>query len=162
MPFRRVEIATPLPANVVRDRIRARLRPDVGFWDRVKTGLSPVADSQPFQGTLSETEFKLTRVIWYRNSFLPVVRGELRPGGGGGTIVRLTMRLQVSTAAFMVVWIGFVAVAVPWQRLYGPQGVNPNALTPIGMLLFGLLLTIVGFYPEARKAERLIRDAVAP
>ncbi|MHC5676375.1 hypothetical protein [Nostoc sp.] len=31
----------------------------------------------PYQGTISESGFQISRIIHYRNSFLPVIQGEL-------------------------------------------------------------------------------------
>lgn len=164
MPFRRVEIRTPLPVETVRDRIRQKVRPATtdGFWERLEAAIEPAADPSTFRGTVSENEFKIRRVIRYRNSFLPVIRGQLSTSVGGNTTIRLTMTLHVFAAAFMVFWLGSVAMAVPWQMLGQFESIDTRVLIPLGMVLFGIVLTITGFYPEARKAERILRDAVAP
>jgi hypothetical protein len=53
-------------------------------------------------------------------------------------------------AVFMAVWFGMAG------QLSSPEG----SIVPWGMLMFGVVLTLAGFIPEALKAKRLISEAV--
>ena len=70
------------------------------------------------------------------------------------------MRLHAFTAIFMVVWFAGVGSNLAARSLSDLRK-GAGTLVPIGMLAFGVLLAVGGFYPEAFKAERLIRQALA-
>jgi len=163
MPFRRLEIHSPLPVATVRERIQQRVRSTrAGFWESLEAGLQVRSDELPFKGEVFGHQFKIMRAIRYRNSFLPVIYGTISPGVGGGTLIKITMRLHLFAAAFWIVWVGLSAASVPWSSLHSIGNQDATDLVPLGILLFGILLPPVGFYPEAKKAERIIRDAVCP
>jgi hypothetical protein len=60
-----------------------------------------------FTGVYSISGFKIMRVIWYRNSFLPVIEGTFNPSTSG-TLIKVTMRLHRFAAAFMLIWFAGV------------------------------------------------------
>jgi len=66
------------------------------------------------------------------------------------------MSLHPFVVVFMVFWVGILSVFLFGSLTSDGQ----DALSLGAMLLFGLALTVVGFYPEAFKAERLIRAAL--
>lgn len=157
MPFWSATIQTSLPPDEVEDRLRALLRPRVGFWEGIEQSLDPQTDRPPFRGEVSSRTFEMTRVIGYKNSFLPVIRGTIEGHATGGSVVRVRMTLHLFTMIFLIVWMGFLVffamsdlVAVGHLRSY----------TPVFMLLFAVVLTLVAFFPEARSAERRIRKAL--
>lgn len=154
MPFRTVEIRSPLSAAAVEERIGAIVQPRLrGF--RALTGSAATA---PLHGEVAGRTFNVSRVIRYRNSFLPVIRGVIAENIEGGTTIRLRMTLHPATAVFMLLWMGFVAVSLVPLAV---KGAGLEALIPAAMLLFAVGLVSFGFYPEARKAERIIREAVS-
>jgi hypothetical protein len=55
------------------------------------------------------------------------------------------MTLHLFPAALMVVWLGFVAIAVPWQLMSGFERADTRLLIPLAMLVIGILLPIVKF-----------------
>ncbi len=124
-------------------------------------------DHKPFQGEVTEEGFKTSRVIHYRNSFLPYLAGKFEQGPLG-TAVRVKMQLHPFVILFGIIWVGFVAQFF----LLGLRGVwnNPEAtreiggflLIPLGMLLFFYLLTTLAFKYEARKARRALDEILNP
>jgi hypothetical protein len=149
LPYRRVELSSPLPiANVLQALSDAVAPPR-----SLRLGLG----RDPFEGTVTGTEFRIHRIIGYRNSFRPQISGTVAPDGQGSRI-SITMRLHAVVAVFMAIWFGgvfMVGVAFTAATLAGGASVE-LALFPLAMLLFGGLLCLGGFSYEARKAERLI------
>jgi len=149
LPYRKIELYSPLPADAVVRRLRNAVEPK--RWLRFGAG------DCPFEGTVTQTTFNIQRIISYRNSFLPQIRGTIIPEGNGSRI-SLTMQLHIAVAIFMTVWLGgvsFAVVATAPAVLASRAELGP-ALIPIGMFLFGSILTVGSFSFEARKAERLI------
>ena len=159
MPFYRFEVDSPLPPHAVAERIRGIRRDPPGFWASIREPFGPrSAGAPPFVGTLEGDAFRFVRAIRYRNSFLPRIRGRIA-AAPTGTRVYVTMHLHPAVALFMAFWlcgVGFGVVAV----LMEPGGPSPAALLPAGMLAFGVILTVGGFFPEAIKARRLLERAV--
>ena len=75
-------------------------------------------------------------------------------------MVTLRMTLPLPTAIFMAFWLSVVVlvagVTMPQLFLHG----RLVALIPLGMLVMGAAMVWFGFYPEARKAERAIRNVL--
>src|SRR6202023_2158435 len=99
MPFYRFHIVTPLPADVAVERIRALTRDPPRFLESLRMALARRgSDSPPFLGSVHGHAFRLRRDIRCRNSFLPMVWGDVQPGLSG-TQVSVTMFLHPLVAA---------------------------------------------------------------
>jgi hypothetical protein len=139
MPFYRFHTDTPLPAYVAAERIRALTRDPPRFLESLRTALgSRDSDSRPFLGRVQGHAFRLRRDIRYRNSFLPLVWGDVQPGLSS-TRVRVTMFLHPLVAAFMLFWLTGVGLAA-WTE--AGKGQSPWSLVPAGMFVFGVALTL--------------------
>lgn len=111
-----------------------------------------------YQGQVTPAGFEFTRIIHHRNSFLPVIKGQLQPAVSG-TLVQLTLRLHPFVLVFWLLWlsmIGLAAVAglVSWLTTPG----DPARLIPVGMFVFGYLLCIIAFNWEARKERQFMAE----
>jgi hypothetical protein len=154
LPYRRFAIETALPPAEVQARLRDAVEPRKSLrW--------PSGDHKAFEGEVRASGFELERIIDYRNSFLPRVRGTITPSTRG-TRLAGTMRLHDVVAAFMIIWLTAVGGAcllfVPHAASAG--SLEPAALIPLGMLVVGLVLPVAAFIPEARKARRLLAELV--
>jgi hypothetical protein len=161
MPFYRFEIATHRSTPDALRCIEQMLAPPRSFFRGPKFGFRfAPATTRPFVGTVEGKKFRIHRDIYYRNSFLPMIRGHV-DSGPVGTRVRVTMYLHPFVAVFMAVWFSGVGSA-----LYGfLHSANPVAdmtvVFPLGMLAFGVVMVCAGFFPEAIKARRLLEQALA-
>jgi len=154
LPYRRVELQSPLPVTSVIQALSEAVEAPRSSW--LDLG------SRPFEGTVTRNEFRIYRVIGYRNSFRPRISGTVSPDGHGSRI-SVTMQLHEAVAVFMVIWLGivfWVCVAFFTAVLEGSASFEPPLLIAPGMLVFGWLLCLGGFGFEARKAERLITSLV--
>jgi hypothetical protein len=96
LPYDSFTIQTSDPVHIVRERLATQIEPQKPMrWN--------FFNYLPYEGTLSETGFKIRRIIHYRNSFLPLIRGQFEPSPSG-TIVRITLRLHPAAIAFWIVW----------------------------------------------------------
>lgn len=107
-----------------------------------------------FQGVISHTGFTVTRIIHYRNSFLPVASGTFR-SSPRGTTVTIRMRMHPWVTAFMCVWFGGVGFALV-ALMSGHQGKHFQGLIPLGMLMFGLALVNGGFWFEVKRTQPIL------
>ncbi len=100
LPYENFEFKTPLsPYDAIkRLRIVTGTRQHFWFWQRPKTS---------YQGKIEENKFEISRVIGYRNSFLPIIKGEVRSDLGGSSIT-ISMQLHVLVMFFVICWLGSV------------------------------------------------------
>jgi hypothetical protein len=153
-PLRRFTIETPLTPAETLARLRGATEPR--RWLRLSR------DHLAFQGEVTNNSLEASRIIHYRNSFLPQISATVEPAPGGARLTG-TMKLHPAVLVFILVWLGFVAVGAVsiLAHSLSAGAFEPAALIPVGMFVFGLVLPLAGFIPEARKAARLLTDVVA-
>jgi hypothetical protein len=150
MPIYRFQIDVNAPPQVVAERLKSIVGEEPGFWGSMAWRSRGSTDSS-FVGTVEDDSFRIRRDIRYRNSFLPLIWGRITLTGTGSRIY-VTMFLHPLVALFMVFWL----------VMAGNFALNlqPPSLVAVGMFIFGVVLTVAGFFPEAIKAKRLISEAV--
>lgn len=147
--------------------IRERLYPSL--HRELQTSLSPLAAEQAlakevepyrwfrlfawraktFEGVVGDGAFDIQRIISYRNSFLPRIRGTIRASAPGSTI-SVDMSLSPFVLSFVAIFIFGAVVA-----LFTPSTAR-GELGAIAILVFLWLMTLGGFHFEAAKAERAL------
>jgi hypothetical protein len=159
-PFERLTIETPLPPEEVHRRLAQVIEPKqmFRFFSR---------DHKAYQGNLTDDRFEVSRIIHYRNSFLPVIKGDIRPGLGG-SVVDITMQPHPFVIAFMAVWFSFSGVIFAgilctslvsiWQMEDGGLGSLIGVIIPAGFVLFGYLLVMGGFKFESVKSKAFFQE----
>ena len=162
MPLYRFHLDVPVPPRVVVERLRSavRNRPTWRESFSFKWTQAPEAD-KPFIGIVRDDSFRVQRKIQGRNSFLPLVWGRLRSTPTGARVT-VTMFPHPIVAIFMLVWLGIVG-STALEFLFWSSRFKESSVTGLflcGMFIFGVALVIGGFFPEARKAQRIIRSAV--
>ncbi|WP_343697209.1 hypothetical protein [Flavobacterium sp.] len=115
--------------------------------------------SKPYVGKIYGNKFKIKRAINYRNSFLPIIKGEIKEDISGSKII-VKMSLVEFVKVFMIIWLGgaFIAcIAVTYNILFN-NGLNSEAgffmLIPYGMLLLGIAMAGFGFKVESKKSTQ--------
>jgi hypothetical protein len=78
--------------------------------------------SKPYQGQITPSSFKITRVVPYGYFYLPVIQGKFH-AGRSGSAVDLTMRPHFLIVGLTVVWFVF-----------------------FGLFFVGLLNAVIGFF----------------
>jgi len=154
LPWRRYEIFSHLaPAEVVAAMRNATER---RRWFR-----RPFRAVQGFEGIVAADSFLVSRIIRYRNSFLPFITGRVEPAAEG-TKILISMRPHLLVLVFMAVWMAgpiAIVVFVLFQR--GPQGRSLGLLAS-GMAAFGYLLCSISFGLEARRALKMLHKILLP
>ena len=153
LPYDTMTVDVPAPIEKVVDSLRRHVEPRK--WFRLSH------DHVPFQGEVHESGFTISRIIHYRNSFLPVLHGRFE-SQESSTAVHVRITLHPLVIGFLCVWFGTFAV-------FSFAGVFPLVqdgdatflLCCGGMGLFAVLLTLGAFWFEVPKAKRLLQDALA-
>jgi hypothetical protein len=159
MAFFRFQVDSSLTSQEVLQRIHVLAREAPGFWQSIKESFGARrGGGPPFIGKVEGDTFRLSRDIHYRNSFLPQVRGRVISSPTGSRVL-VTMHLHPVVGAFMLFWLGGVAIGA-WAAFTSPQAGSTSTLITAGMFVFGVVLTLGAFYPEAFKARRLLERGI--
>ena len=151
LPFEELTINTELSPDEVKRRLSGVVEPPGG------SGVES-AGGKPYQGRVEGDTFKVRRVIGYRNMFLPVVKGVIRPEADGSSI-RLKMGLRSPILVFVAAWLGFsgVVTAMSLYSMLRDVAFNMGFTPPFILLLLGYAFSMVGFKVESTNAKTFLR-----
>lgn len=125
------------------------------------------SEHRPYQGRVSRDKFRLIRIIHYRNSFLPIVKGRIQQEVDG-SCVHITMHPHIVVLGFMAFWLGAlgymclnlvadIIISNLWPDLIEP--VFPFTLLGLGgMFMFGYVLLMASFKFESVKSKSFFRE----
>lgn len=159
LPFENYVLTTALSPDEVRTRLSNIIAPKKGF----RLTLFKRTTEKPYEGEISVNSFCINRIIHYKNSFLPLIKGEIALAGDKTTI-KIKMRPATFVLVFMSFWLGTVALVcltilvmgvLRWKQILH-SGFSPMLLIPYGMLLFGSLLSYFAFKTESKKSKAFI------
>ena len=106
--------------------------------------------SKPYIGVVNKYKFEIEKVITYRNSFLPIITGEVF-SNAEGTEIKVNMQLHSFVLVFMMIWLGGASFACLTSLYLMFNGeFSLGIFVPFGMLLFGILLSFGGFRTESK------------
>ena len=154
-PHRHLQVRTPLPCDEVLRRLSEVVEPKQ--WFRFPF----FGKHRPYEGVVSANGFRISRVIDYRNSFLPMIDGRVSPDAHG-TVVDVSLSLHPFTSVFMAVWLGLTGVLgivfLVGVLLGHGSGEPVFSLVPLGMCAFGYLLMHGGFAFEVGPVRKLLHE----
>jgi hypothetical protein len=151
LPFQTYEIKSPLSVIEVNKRMGNNIETQMPLFSLFYNG------RKKFKGEINEDQFLISRIIRYRNSFLPIIIGDICADSYGSKI-RITMRLNKFVLGFWIFWMAmaFFIFLGTLPTLLSDQRVE--SLIPLFMLAFGYLLCIIAFNMEASMAKKLLKD----
>jgi len=151
LPFENFYIITSLNPEQVQECLQQEVEPSNGFSFK---SLFSSSSGKYFSGYAINGVFEFKRVISYRNSFLPQIKGSTEAWINGSR-VHVTMRMHIAVIIFMCMWLGGVGLAgvgILLQSL-SKGGFESAEFIPFGMFLFGYALSTGGFKYESSKAR---------
>lgn len=161
LPFENYTLETKLSTSEVLTRLEANVKAPRRTWNR-ETSPDLI---KPYEGKMTGDTFEISRVINYRNSFLPVIKGSINTYLGK-TRITIKMRMVMFVMAFMFFWFGIVGLVCLGLLIVGiiqfkeilQHGFSPMLLIPFAMLAFGCLLVSFAFKRESKKAKTFLSD----
>lgn len=104
-----------------------------------------------YTGEIRDRSFEIYRVISYRNSFLPIVKGDVQ-SDFLGTVIKVRLGYAPFLVAFMALWftVFFMVFGVRTYMTQGWNGFVPYIAIPLGVI------TIAGFV--AYEINRVKKD----
>jgi hypothetical protein len=118
-----------------------------------------------YLGKVNEANFSIYRWIHHRDSFLPVIDGELLSQNEGSKI-KVRMHLHWLVIIFMTLWLGFFGLAFANQTLYLfryvlqtdslPANWSAGIVIPAFFFLFAYGMMIFGFKVDVKRERQFI------
>jgi hypothetical protein len=142
-------VAIPDPAPVVAQRLAEK----VAWWGRWWFTRAT------YWGAVRETSFKVVPITYYRNSGMPVLCGRFE-SSPSGTIIHVTMRLQLSMLVFACAFCSLLAwpLVVVLPLVLSGEAAWGVAAFLLFLIPFGYALTLGGFWFEVpRRREEITR-----
>ncbi|MBD2200248.1 MULTISPECIES: hypothetical protein [Calothrix] len=151
LPYDSFTIVVPQPLSVVLQRLNAKVEaPKLYRFSR---------EHAPYQGTVSEQGFQITRIIHYRNSFLPVIKGRFQIESSYQTEVHIKMSLHPFVMAFLGFWFFFWYSATIPISLVGSMP-NGMPILFLGMPILMLIIFWFAFWNEANRSRNELTQII--
>lgn len=149
LPYHTFSLRTDRPLSEVINQLNRYVEPPKQFrwsWSH---------HHAPYAGTISSDGFEIHRIIHYRNSFLPKIRGRFE-SNTQGTIIHVTMRLHPLVIGFLAFWYWTWYSATIPMILFGVF--SGDVVLVIGLLFLGLPLVLLvvfmsAFWYEANRSQ---------
>ncbi|PKN93757.1 MAG: hypothetical protein CVU44_08045 [Chloroflexi bacterium HGW-Chloroflexi-6] len=156
LPYERFRIRTSLSSQEAVNRLENAIEPKRFFRFFG-------ASEKPYEGKLEGSHFEISRIIGYRNSFLPRIKGDVESEISGCSI-SISMQPHVFVITFMIFWLGgvgfaFLAALGSFVSSLGQTSTaDPSfLLIPGGMFIFGYLMVLGGFKFESVKSKKFFQ-----
>jgi len=148
LPLKEIMLVTSLP----KDKVEDILKENIQQRPKIKFGFSAPQNQKLFNGIIENNHFEIRRVIYYRNSFLPIIKGNIYEEVK--TKIKLNIEPEPIIMGFIVLWLGGVGLA----SISSFVDVLLNETDPMFCIIlsimfgFGIGLTAFGFITERKKA----------
>jgi hypothetical protein len=150
-------------STLTKEELLAHLQNEIEAEKSFGFGANQFSYSKPYIGKIYNNTFEIKRAINYRNSFLPLIKGEVKDDVNGSKI-NVNMKLIEIVKVFMIIWLGGVLVGclVTSYSLIFKNGLNSEGgmfmFIPFFMLIFGMVLVSFGFKAESRKSIKDLEE----
>ncbi|MFN0082087.1 MAG: hypothetical protein ACKVOM_06175 [Ferruginibacter sp.] len=159
LPFENYIITSKLSVEEVAKRLAESIEPK----KNLRLFVFNRGSNKPYKGQILGDTFTISRIINYKNSFLPVIRGHISTFLGN-TQINVKMRPVTFVLILISLWLGIVGLVCLGIILVGliqfkqvlQNGFSPMILIPFGMFLFGCLLTTLPFKAESKKSKEFL------
>lgn len=121
---------------------------------KLRFGLFNRRETKPYQGKIIGNTFNISRIISYRNSFLPQISGNIE-NTFSGSLIRVRMRLHVAVIVFLCIWGGIVGTVglLFLSQAFGRTAFDPMTLIPLGMLVVFYVVVMLAFKYESKQSK---------
>lgn len=161
LPFENYVLTTRLSAQ----EVTKRLTDNIDTRKGIHLSSLPSNLRKPYKGQIAGSTFKMSRIIHYKNSFLPQIKGQISTFLND-TQISIKMRPVTFVLIFMSLWLGIVALVCLSILLLAlfklsqilHNGFSPSFLIPFGMLIFGAVVPTYSFKSESKKAKEFLEQ----
>ncbi len=156
LPYDTFSIQTPKPLSDVIEQLKINIEAPKGLrWSFSRS-------HAPYTGTISNSGFEIRRLIQYRNSFLPNIRGRFE-SLSDGTRIRVTMGLHPLVMIFLLFWYSvWFSISIPYF-LFGALSGDIQIFTALQFVGLPIVLLFVfwcWFWYEANRSRQELTQII--
>ena len=152
-PFEHFELVSRFSVSDLAERLRLKVEPEFRFR------LSH--EHLPYEGWVSETAFRIRRVIHYSNTFVPVICGRFERRGDQ-TQISVRMFPGVYACVVLFFWTCVFGLCMFGAMMLPVDDVaSMYRWTAPGLIAFAWVVALICFWTEARRAKRFVIDVLA-
>ena len=151
LPIEKLTLITELSKSKVIEELNLNIRPKQNFG----FGNKNVESGKKFEGNIFGDNFNVTRIINYKNSFLPEINGKIIEKLNG-TEIEVELKPTGFVMGFMILWFGGVSFGFIATLIGAIIGEGPiyACIIPLFMLLMGFGMSKFGFSTESEKSKK--------
>lgn len=149
----RFTIKTGLKPYQVREKLMEIVEPTCRIGERSLTPL--------YRGKVNKDSFQISKIIYYtrsrryRESFFPVLEGQIREHDSGSQI-DIQVKITPGILVFLPIWL-MTAGREAWASLMMLQNESSSAfLSPIGIFFLGLAIPLMAFFSMAQHSKKFL------
>src|SRR5574343_5957 len=153
IPFDKINIISFLPKETIIEKLSNETEKRIYF--RTKT------TDKKFEGIVKYDSFEINRILNYRNSFYPIVLGQIEQGDKNTIVIKLTLRMTMFTNVFMILWFlitGVILFIVLNDQIESPKINYESIFWSSVPIIFGYLFMISGFNYESKKVKEILTE----
>ena len=158
IPYERLTIKTYLRPNDALEKLKHIIGKRKYWSYRRENG------RKPYSGSIDGLNFTVSRNIYYKNSFLPIIKGKVE-SDMGGCVIKLTMAPHILVIVFMLIWmimVGFISLPLLFDTNIPVTEVRGSIFSArffsFAMLFFAYALTLGAFKFESVKAKKDLKE----
>lgn len=152
LPYENITYRSQLEPETIAIRLQQFTEPEKYFrffWDKSKS----------YEGVIENSHFKISRIIFYQNSFLPIIRGKVERKMNS-TVIEVKMKMKFLVIALIIlVWlIGFgIFIKLDSIIILKDELKTFSFLLPAIIFFFAYLLPMIAFKIESRIAKKFLK-----
>ncbi|MFI0426634.1 MAG: hypothetical protein ACH34V_06730 [Flavobacterium sp.] len=153
IPFDKINIISFLPKETIIEKLSNETENRIYF--RTKT------TDKKLEGIVKYDSFEINRILNYRNSFYPIVLGQIEQGDKNTIVIKLTLRMTMFTNVFMILWFlitGVILFIVLNDQIESPKINYESIFWSSVPIIFGYLFMISGFNYESKKVKEILTE----
>ena len=147
LPFENITYKSKLSKEEIISLLAEQVEPERSIFS-----FSLKERMKPYEGAIIENTFNIKRIS-NRNSFVPIIRGEILEEENGTTI-KITSSIQTPIIIFYLVIFWFLFSTMPsiFASTY-----DPRSMAPYMIFLFFYPATMIGFKYESNKSKKFLK-----
>lgn len=136
----------------VTERLQAKVEPSKTVRFNRSTGF-------PFEGAVNAQSFQLRRILNYRNSFAPDIKGEINEDSSGSRIEVTFSIHPLALALFgFILGMGLLVSAILTTIAFSSGGFELRVFLPVLALPAAVAIFNYAFHSERKTSTRLLED----
>jgi hypothetical protein len=151
LPYDKIDLTTRLTDKQIVSKLKSITDTDTKFSFKKLFK----SNDKSYFGTITDESFEIKRIIYYKNSFLPILFGSFQKTINGSTI-SIKMRMHMAVNIGLSIICSFLLFFSIGFLLYTDKSDEKEITRFIPLIMFSIIYVLVMFFYklESKKAQR--------